>query len=453
MRQAKKEGTAGLRRRQLARLAEMVAHARAHSPYYRELYRGLPDQVTDPTVLPVTNKVKLMDRFDDWVTDRAVTLKQAEAFAASPDLIGRRFHDKYLLATTSGTTGRRGIFLLDDRNMAVHMALSSRGAPTWLSTGDVMRTVLHGARTALLMATNGHFLGYTGAMRAGEESSWRGKVMRVLSVHTPLPELVEQLNRYRPVVLIGYASVVAMLAGEQEAGRLRINPVLVQPAGESLSAKEFERIATTFQAAIGTVYGATECPFMASSCRQGWLHVNSDWVVLEPVDADHRPTPPGEVSHTVLISNLANRVQPILRYDLGDGILMRPDPCPCGSPLPAIKVRGRAGDIVSFPASDGGQVSVPPLAFGTLVDRTPGIELFQIVQTTPISLRVRLRYSHGADPVQVWPAVRDQIRRLLADYRAEHVSVELAEEPPQQSPGGKYRTIIPLSGDQPVQPQ
>ena len=43
-------------------------------------------------------------------------------------------------------------------------------------------------------------------------------------------------------------------------------------------------------------------------------------MILEPVDRDYRPTPPGELSHTVLLTNLANAVQPIIRYDLGDSV-------------------------------------------------------------------------------------------------------------------------------------
>lgn len=83
-------------------------------------------------------------------------------------------------------------------------------------------------------------------------------------------------------------------------------------------------------------------------------------------------------------------------------------------------------------------------AVGTSI---PGVELFQIVQTTPASLRVRLRpaSSAGADPERVWRAVRAEITRLLTGHGLGHVTVERAGEPPEQSPGGKYRTIIPLS--------
>lgn len=57
-------------------------------------------------------------------------------------------------------------------------------------------------------------------------------------------------------------------------------------------------------------------------CRRGRLHVNSDWFILEPIDAAGRPTPPGERSDSVLVTNLANRVQPVIRYDLGDSVVM-----------------------------------------------------------------------------------------------------------------------------------
>ncbi|GAB3896213.1 hypothetical protein GCM10027612_50250 [Microbispora bryophytorum subsp. camponoti] len=167
--------------------------------------------------------------------------------------------------------------------------------------------------------------------------------------------------------------------------------------------------------------------------------------MLEPVDADHRPVPPGRPSHTVLLSNLANRVQPILRYDLGDNVLVRPDSCPCGSPLPAVQVQGRAAEMLEFPAGDGGHVRISPMAFGTLLDRVPGIAQFQVVQSAPATLRVRLQQADGADPDHVWRTVREEISRLLAEHRAEHVALERAEEPPEQSAGGKFRRVIPLA--------
>ncbi|BBL79046.1 hypothetical protein Rxycam_00636 [Rubrobacter xylanophilus DSM 9941] len=437
-RRARKQGPAAIERRQRARLAGMVAFACANSPYYRKLYRDLPEKIEDPTLLPITSKKALMARFDDWATDREVTIEKARAFVENPDLIGERFLGRYTLLTTSGTTGNRRIFVLDDRSMAVTSALVFRMLSAWLGIGDVIGILAGGGRMAMVNAMGGHFASAVAATRL------RGKRVQVFPVDMPLPEMVAQLNRFRPVIVASYASMAALLAGEREAGRLRIDPVLVVLSAEGLPAREYDRIAGAFDAKVRDSYAATECPFISYRCEHGWLHVNSDWLVLEPVDADHRPVAPGKHSHTVLLTNLANRVQPIIRYDLGDSILQRPDPCSCGNTLPAIRVQGRAADVLAFPIG-GERVTIPPLAFGSLVDRTPGVELFQIVQTAPASLRVRLHPAAGADPERVWRMVHDEITHLLAGNGLDHVTVERAGEPPEQSAGGKYRTIIPLN--------
>ncbi|MGK5545123.1 phenylacetate--CoA ligase family protein [Streptomyces sp. URMC 127] len=444
IRRARKQGTAAITQRQRNRLADMVTHARAASPYYRELYRGLPERVEDPALLPVTDKKTLMGNFDAWVTDRDVTHDKVRAFAEDPELIGRRFAGKYLVATTSGTSGRRGLFVLDDRCMDVGSALTARALASWLGSAGILRTAARGGRIAQLVATGGHYASYAGYQLVIRESGWRRKVLRAFSVHTPMPQLVAGLNAYRPALVIGYTSTVMLLTAEREAGRLRIDPLLILPAGETMTTHDTDRIARAFRTTVRTAYAATECTYLSHSCAEGWYHVNSDWAVVEPVGADHRPTPPGEFSHTVLISNLANRVQPFLRYDLGDSVLLRPDPCPCGSPLPAVRVRGRSGDILTFPTGSGGRVSLSPLALGTLFDRTPGVELFQIEQTEPAALRVRLLPAAGADPDGVWQTVLQELTRLLAGNGLGHVSVQRADEPPRQTPGGKYRTVIPL---------
>ena len=437
-RRAKRRGPTAIAERQRTRLSELVAFARANSPFYREAYRGLPDGVEDVTLLPVTDKKRLMARFDEWSTDREVTLDKVRAFIANRDLVGERFLGKYFVATTSGSTGAPGIFLFDDRTLTISAALLSRGISDWLGFSDYLRILLGGARMAMVVATGGHFAGIVMGTLLGKRHGTR---IEVLAAQAPMPELVARLNQFQPAILAPYASIGAILASEQEAGRLRIKPALVVLSAEGLPAGEYERIARAFHAKVRHTYIATECPMIAYSCEQDWLHASSDWFVVEPVDANHRPVPPGEQSHTVLVTNLANRVQPVLRYDLGDSVVVRPDPCPCGNLLPAIRVQGRAADTLTF-ARDGAKVSVPPLAFD--MDLTPGVDLFQLVQTTPTSLRVRLRIAATADPDRVWTVVKTDLARLLAAHDLHHVTIERADEPPEQSSGGKYRAVLPL---------
>ncbi|GAA3084222.1 hypothetical protein GCM10010464_55290 [Pseudonocardia yunnanensis] len=390
-RRARRGGPAAVAARQRARLAALVDHARTRSPFYRQLYAGLPERVEDPALLPVTGKAALMGRFDDWITDPAVTLERVQAFVADPALIGRPFpgaHATYAVATTSGTTGTRGLFLLDDHALRVASAIGARLLSSWLRPVALPRLLAGRGRVALVVATGGHFASAAAAARLGAThtdtagGAAGGGRTRVFDVATPLPELVAQLNAFQPAVLAPYATTAALLATEQRAGRLRIRPALVALAAEGLPDGEPARIAAAFGSTVGNSYAATECPFLSYGCREGWLHVNADWTILEPVDADHQPVPPGQPAHTVLVTNLANRIQPILRYDLGDSVLQRPDPCSCGNPLPAIQVHGRTADLLTFPTPSGGTITLTPLTLSTRLDRLPGIALFQIEDHT-----------------------------------------------------------------------
>jgi phenylacetate-CoA ligase len=257
--------------------------------YYRELYQRLPQLVEDVTLLPVTTKNSFMARFNEWTTDREATLEKVRAFVDNPDLIGQRFLDKYTIATTSGTSGTRGIFLLDDRSISVSDALAFRMLSSWLTAGDVLRIIFGGGRVAMVNAMGGHFASAIAATRLQRR---RGGRVRVFPVNMPLPEMVAGLNAFRPILLASYASLGALLASEQEAGRLNIKPVLVVLSAEGLAQPEYGRIAKAFNAKVRHGYVATECPFLSYSCEHGWLHVNTDWVIFEPVDAHYGPWRP-----------------------------------------------------------------------------------------------------------------------------------------------------------------
>lgn len=450
-----RHGPAAIAARQRARMAELVDFARGHSRVYGELYQGLPGRVEDPRLLPVTGKAALMARFDEWVTDPHVSRERVEAFVADPALIGRPFPGApcgscadYTVATTSGTTGTRGMFLLDERALAVATALSARMLSTWLDLSALPRLIAargpagdgHRHRWALRLDRGGR----PAAPHQTRPPADPGVVGAHPAAGAGGPAERVPARRARP--LRHHRGLV--VATEQQAGRLRIRPALVALAAEGLPSGEIARIAAAFGAAVGNSYAATECPFLSYSCRQGWLHVNADWAILEPVDADHRPTPPGQQSHTVLVTNLANRVQPILRYDLGDSVVARPDPCPCGSSLPAIRVQGRTADLLTFPTapgSTGSTVTITPLTLSTRLDRLPSLALFQILQTAPTELSVRLQPAPDATAQQAWADVHCELTALLATHGLAQVTVRRAEHAPQPATGGKYRLVQPLA--------
>ena len=166
-------------------------------------------------------------------------------------------------------------------------------------------------------------------------------------------------------------------------------------------------------------------------------------MLLEPVDRDYRPTPPGEPSHTALLTNLANRVQPIIRYDLGDSVIAKPEPCACGSPLPAIQVEGRRDDVVSLCAPDGSIVRLLPLALTTVVEEAAHVHRFQIVQTADDKLMLRLDTSRKSDRQEVWCAAAGALRQYLARQSLPNVHVGLDKQGPlTDRRSGKLREVV-----------
>jgi phenylacetate-coenzyme A ligase PaaK-like adenylate-forming protein len=191
-------------------------------------------------------------------------------------------------------------------------------------------------------------------------------------------------------------------------------------------------------------YGASECLSIGFACSAGRLHLNAEWVILEPVDEAGRPTPPGEPSATVLVTNLANRLQPIIRYDLGDSVTMMNGACPCGNPLQSFLVGGRREDVIALPRPDGGVAKLLPLALSTIVEEAGGVHRFQIVQTGDDVITLRLPHDIGAHcRERAWPAIRRALLNHLARESLPGVRVELDPAPPQaRTRGGKAHEVI-----------
>jgi phenylacetate-CoA ligase len=433
-----------LARRQRARLTAMIAFVRARSPFYERRYGYLPDPVPDLQSLPPVTKQELMENFDEWMTDPAVTRDGVERFIADRNLIGARYMGRYIVFATSGTTGRPAVFVHDRGAASVYLALAVvRRLLPLLSLRTLMSYLRGRSRTAAIVATGGHFTSSVIDALARRRFPHLCGRNRTFSLLAPLPDLVRELNGFRPAILGSYPTAMAVLAGEQMAGTLGIAPALVLTGAEWLSPANRERISSAFQCPVRDTYAASEFMGIAFDCERGRLHLNADWLVLEPVDKEYRPVPPGKASYTTLLTNLANRVQPIVRYDLGDSVTEIPGPCPCGSPLSTIQVEGRRDEILIFRSSMGETIPLLPMALATVVEETPGVGSYQLLQTGPAHLSIRLEVAPGHDRIRVGKGVTERLREFLSAQGLKEVIVEVTEERPVRDPtGGKLCQIF-----------
>jgi phenylacetate-coenzyme A ligase PaaK-like adenylate-forming protein len=250
----------------------------------------------------------------------------------------------------------------------------------------------------------------------------------------PLDEIVERLNAIGAPTLYGYPSVLAPLAREQPAGRLKLELLRVTCTSEMLLPELRDEIRDGFGAPIIDTFGSTEGLVGVSEPDDDALIFNSDCCIVELVDEANRPVPDGTPSAKVLVTNLTNRLQPLIRYELTDRFLRLP-PAPDHGHVRA-RVEGRTDDAFTY-----GAVTVHPLVVRSQLVKTPGIAEYQVRQT-PAGLDVAAVAGGRVDTDDV----RARLVRALVDAGVvdAEVTVRVVERLDRDLRTGKIRRFVPL---------
>jgi phenylacetate-coenzyme A ligase PaaK-like adenylate-forming protein len=216
-----------------------------------------------------------------------------------------------------------------------------------------------------------------------------------------------------------YSSTAGLLAERQLAGDLTIAPRWILTGGEVLGDDIRGRIVAAFDREPFDGYGTTEVGVVAVECdRHAGLHVFEDQVLIEIVDDDYRPVPAGRPGTRLLVTNLLNRTQPLIRYELNDLVTASPEPCACGRPFPLLKkIEGRSDDILELPARGGGTTKVHPVTLRSPLAGIAALSEYRIVYTAG-ELHVDAVLA-GADGLGVCQEIELSLGAALAESGAQ----------------------------------
>ena len=426
--------------RQLRNLRRLVEKARRDSPLFRRLYADLgPSSELELHELPVTRKPELMREFDDWLTIRSLPLDRARNHLRDMRNLGVPI-DNVAIFQTSGTTGEPAVVVLPssflEYSFGISMARFERRH--WKLVREMGKL---GVRVTIT-GGNGHFAGVGFNTLVRRLRPRLASALTFIEAEQSIDRLVAQLNAIPRVSGIStYPSMLAILAKEEEAGRLHIEPVVISTGGETLTDDLRARVRRAFPSlkyGILDTYGCTECLALSFECSSGRKHVNEDWVILEAVDEAMRPVPDGSLSATVLLTVLANDVQTFIRYDLGDCVRFHTDPCPCGSPFRSFEVEGREATLVRV-----GGVTLSPLVFDLDHEHARRI---QLVQTGEREFEARIELADEVAAGDVFEEVVRSVKRVFRDNGLEDVAVRESQAPPQLTASGKFHEVLPLRG-------
>ena len=423
-----------LHRLQQERLAGLLRYARENSPYYREKFQDIPPDAP-LSAYPVTTKQEMMEHFDSYMTDPEVTREKVDRFMADVHNVGKKFLKKYLVYTTSGSTGNPCIVLYDDTSNNVSAAIGA--CRSFARPQDFRSFLKQGGKTMALFADGGFYLASGSVHYNLRKMPWKKRQMRTFEVRRPTKEIVQALNEFQPSMLGCYPSALQLIAGEQEAGRLHIHPAIIMTGGEKLTEDTRDYLSRVFGCWVQTNYSCTEGGTLACECTHHHFHINEDWVILEAVDEQNRPVPFGTQSSKVLLTNLYNKVCPFIRFEITDRVVIHNTLCPCGKPGLWLTLEGRTDDILVF--SNG--VRIAPMNLYAELKEVHSIRRFQLTQKEADLLELRLL---SEDPEAAFREAKKRLQNYLLqnDVTAE---IHFSKAAPEANPiSGKFQHIIAM---------
>jgi phenylacetate-coenzyme A ligase PaaK-like adenylate-forming protein len=429
------------------RLRRLLRFAVARSEFYRQRYRGIDTDRCALSDLPITTKAELMADFDRAVTDPRVRRTDVERFIDDPANVGRLFRGRHPLCHTSGSTGQPMLVVQDRASIELLFAFQMTRGNTDYGFGPLVaaRRLVAPARLAVIASRRGFF---PSASAWAHLPAGLSRFVRVQFVDAGDPRLAERLRALNPTVITGYAAALEQLAAESP--RLPALRQLVNTC-ETLARPARDRLRAAFGVPVLDTYAAGECLFLSNGCpTHPGAHINADYCVLEVVDADSRPVPPGRPGDKVLLTNLANRTQPLIRYEIGDRVALADTPCACGSRLPRLAaVDGRTGDAFWVRAGNA-YARLTSYPFINALEHLRDVREWQARHERRNHVVVRLEPLPGrsVDPDRARHVLTDFLRTevpALADHL--HLQCEAVDRLTPDARTGKFRRFIDLVGE------
>jgi phenylacetate-CoA ligase len=400
---------------QTSRLRALLNHAQEHVPYYRDLLARIglrAEDIRGPADLrrlPFLTKDLIRANVDALKSDRAQGLA--------------RFN-------TGGSSGEPLIFYIGRERVSHDVAAKWRATRWWgVDIGDP-EIVVWGSPIEL------------GAQDRAR--LWRDRLMRTELLpafdmsEVNLDRFLGRIRIRRPRMLFGYPSSLSRIAQHARRRGVTLNDLHVRVAfvtSERLYDDQRSQIEETFGCPVANGYGARDAGFIAHECPSGGMHITAEDIVVEIIDDAGRVLPPGEPGE-IVVTHLATRDFPFVRYRTGDRAVLDDRACGCGRGLPMLReIQGRSTDFVW--AIDGTVMHGLALIY-TLRD-IAGVGAFKIIQEALDLTRVLLVPGPGFDVEQARVRIeRDFRARLGAAVRIDVETVDII--PPEKS--GKFRYVV-----------
>lgn len=399
---------------QLSRLSRLLTYAQIHVPYYRSLFAEIGFRAEEVCSLADLARLPLLDKPRIRANTEALKSEHAKSL--------HRFN-------TGGSSGEPLIFYIGKERVTHDVAAKWRATRWWdVDIGD-REMVVWGSPIEL---------GAQDGVRAIRDRLFRTRLLPAFEMsEQKLDRFLGEIRAMRPKMLFGYPSALSHIARHAEANGWHMDDLGIQVVfvtSERLYDEQRQQISKTFACQVANGYGGRDAGFIAHECPQGGMHITAEDIIVEIVDHQGETLPDGEAGE-IIVTHLATKDFPFIRYRTGDIGVLDSEPCICGRGLPVLKeIQGRSTDFLV--AQDG--TVIHGLALIYILRDMPQVRSFKIIQESLDLTRVwvvtetRLSSEETAKIERGFKARLGQVVNIVIE--------EMAEIPPEKS--GKFRYVV-----------
>ena len=414
-----KKDSVSIQQLQRRRLLKLLEYAKNNSAFYSELYKHIEIKKNmDINEIPLIDKKTFMGNFDNIITVKNINKNEIIKFCLEKKGL-KKLNNKYTVIHSSGTSGLLWISVFDDFCLDYEIAM----VLAYKALNLLGYLFKNRPRLACIATENPH----VGSTIFYKRVPHFFAEVKHFSIRKPLSLIVKELNKFNPHILIGYPSIIELLADQKKQNLLHISPKSIAWGGFMPPENLKQYISEAFNCLPFSGYFASEATGpIALECEYHNLHIYSNSLILEALDNTDRPVPLGKPGKAV-ITNLMNFTQPIIRYRLNDIVQLSPKKCQCGSPLPVIEnIWGREGDIIYVKKSETEYEALEPILFNFKI---PHLMKYRIIQETNNVLTAKIAIENGKK--EVIEHVHKAIDKILREKGVDNivkVNVEIFPE-------------------------
>jgi putative adenylate-forming enzyme len=331
-----------------------------------------------------------MENFNT-INNCGITYEEASEIAENAE-ISRNFSPMIRglsVGLSTGTSGNRGIFLVSETERANWVAYM---------IDRVIGFSFRKVEIAFFLRANNTLYESAKSKRIG---------FNFFDIYDNIDSHIERLNNLNPNILIAQPSVLMILAKKKLNGALRINPKKIISVAEVLTHEDKTYFEEIFKIKLSEVYQCTE-GFLASSCSEGFLHFNEDFLIIEKKYIDKERT-----RFHPIITDLLRKSQPVVRYELND-IITEKKNCKCGSKFLSIEsIDGRSDDMIVLEDNQNKKVSIfPDIIRRTIVLSDERIEDYAFIQKDDRTIHLYVK----SDFEESYLIAKTDLIKRLKDY-------------------------------------